>query len=285
MAVLLAAAMLLSGCGIFPKEEELQTDPIVQAYQQDEFRMADVERGRLEHYENIDVTVQSIDQTNMSFNVDDMEYKGVYVAAGDHVVEGQALAEIDPAQKAHRLTSEQPTMLKAPYDGIVLYAKEVAQGERCVAGDLVVVVAKSTNYILSAYTVYWKSFEVGKSYNVTVGGEELPATVVTAEEIGLPAQPHPTEDNVPDRVYFKLETANSLLLAATKGNLRILIEAKDDVLYVPSSALTTVNDQEIVYMQDENGIRSVQYVKTGMDAGSYVEITDGLKEGDKVILE
>ena len=49
--------------------------------------------------------------------------------------------------------------------------------------------------------------------------------------------------------------------------------------------MTTVNDRKIVYVEDENGIRGVRDVETGLVTDKYIEIVSGLKEGDSVIVE
>lgn len=38
-----------------------------------------------------------------------------------------------------------------------------------------------------------------------------------------------------------------------------------------------------VYCEDENGLKSVRYIKTGLVGSEYVEIVEGLAEGEMVI--
>ena len=56
-------------------------------------------------------------------------------------------------------------------------------------------------------------------------------------------------------------------------------------MYVPKTAITGVHGKEIVYVENEDGIKSIQYIETGLHADNKVEIISGLKLGDKVILE
>ncbi|MCH5272644.1 MAG: biotin/lipoyl-binding protein [Lachnospiraceae bacterium] len=70
--------------------------------------------------------------------------------------------------------------------------------------------------------------------------------------------------------------------------LRVLysltLEEKNDVLYLPKSAVHYVGDDAYVYYIGEDGIRQMKYITVGMSADSEVEILDGLAEGEEVIL-
>ena len=90
---LLFAGILLTGCAIFPKEEELQRTPIIQAYEQDEFKMAEVKKGTLQLYNTIDAVCMNLGESRYSFGVSNLSYKGVYVSLGEKVAAGTTLAE------------------------------------------------------------------------------------------------------------------------------------------------------------------------------------------------
>ena len=64
----------------------------------------------------------------------------------------------------------------------------------------------------------------------------------------------------------------------------IIIEEKEQVLILPSSALQEKGDKTFVYtQQDSDGNLSGETeIKTGLSDGSNVEITEGLSEGDIV---
>jgi len=64
----------------------------------------------------------------------------------------------------------------------------------------------------------------------------------------------------------------------------LVLEEKEDVLYLPKTAVHYVDGKAYVYYIDEDGIRQMRYVTVGMEADSKVEILDGLVEGEEVIL-
>ena len=62
-------------------------------------------------------------------------------------------------------------------------------------------------------------------------------------------------------------------------------ERYEDIMYVEKSAVKTMDGQHFVYVQDENGYRSIHKVTVGHTLNGYTEITSGLNEGDAVILK
>ena len=64
---------------------------------------------------------------------------------------------------------------------------------------------------------------------------------------------------------------------------RIVIDEARDVLRVPTSALFRVGEDPAVF-RVENGVAHQHKVKVGRQNGLEAEITDGLTEGDEVVL-
>lgn len=63
----------------------------------------------------------------------------------------------------------------------------------------------------------------------------------------------------------------------------IIINKKENVLAIPAESLITVNNRSMIRVL-ENGQVIQKPVKTGLNNGTWVEITDGLKEGDQIIV-
>lgn len=64
----------------------------------------------------------------------------------------------------------------------------------------------------------------------------------------------------------------------------IIYERRTDVLTVPSAAVTTVDDQTVVTQEGADGTTVTTAVTVGATSGDVVEITDGLTEGDEVLV-
>ena len=69
----------------------------------------------------------------------------------------------------------------------------------------------------------------------------------------------------------------------TRGYVTLVLDERHDALYLPNSCIYTADDQTYVFVEDADGMQSIQYVTVGMKGDSYTEITDGLGEGDIVI--
>lgn len=282
--VMLSAMLFLSACGIFPKEEELEKTPIVEAYQKEDFKMASVERGDLQLYEKIDCVCMTLSEEQLYFKYGDMNYKGIYVKTGDTVIKGQVLAELYSSGKESQIKSTDDLVLKAPIDGVITYAKEIEEQEKSLAGGVVIIMNNGKAAVLNAYTVNWNRFEPGQEYVMRIKGEDRVVTVINPEDVGLAPAETPKEGEK-GAVYFQMKDPSVFITGGEIGRITFLVEEKKDVLYVPNSAITTINDKEIVYVEDADGIRDVKYIETGLVTESKTEIISGLSEGDKVILE
>lgn len=64
----------------------------------------------------------------------------------------------------------------------------------------------------------------------------------------------------------------------------IIYERRTDVLTVPSAAVTTVDGETVVTQEGADGATVTTAVTVGATSGNLVEITDGLAEGDEVLV-
>lgn len=272
--------VMISGC-ILPKEEELVTTPIVEAYEHDDFKTTTVKKGDLVDEQQIDCMVLGINEKSLAFDIEDKSYRGVYVKAGDMVEADTVVAEL----VSDGLTNLMALKLRAPFSGMVTYALEVQDGEKSIINKRIVTINNGSAYYLIAQTQYWEQFHAGEVYNVKIGGGIYPATVIEPEEINTERLAHTGEENEVYPVYFRIDDMSAYLYADLRGTFNITLGEKKDALYVPASAVTTINDQVIVYYEDEDGVRNMKPVETGLEANGKIEIVNGLKEGDTIILE
>jgi len=275
----------LTGCAIFPKEEELVRTPIIEAYEHEEFKMAEVKKGDLQKYETIEAVCMNVGESRYSFGISNLAYKGVYVQVGQHVMAGTKLADLLVSYTDTDVANDSQVNLTAKEDGIVTYVNEVEDGEKSVAGQLVVITNSKDAFYLNAYTKYYDKFKIGDSVQMHINGGDYMATVISPAEIGISDDTGNVNSDGEAQLYFKIDEDGLFLRSEDVGRITVLVEEKKNVLYIPKQAVTTVDDKEIVYVENSEGIRSVKYVKTGLEADNKIEILDGLEEGDKVILE
>src|SRR6056297_3910889 len=72
------------------------------------------------------------------------------------------------------------------------------------------------------------------------------------------------------------------MMSGMNVDLEILIEEKENVLIIPLEAIVKVGDKYLVQIKDEEGNLSPQSIEIGIVNDNLVEITSGLKEGDKI---
>lgn len=282
--LLVCSSVLLSGCGIFPKEEELKKTPIIQAYEKEPFRMVKVKRGELKQYETIAAVCMNLGETQYSFKVNDVLYKGIYVTQGEQIQAGTLLAELSGDGDSAVAAASQ-LQLYAQTDGVVTFVKGIDDNEKSVAGQIVATINSTKGYYLNAYTKNWAKFTKGQQVLMKIAGKEYTATVMEAQDLGLSSTVRPQNPDEPSEVYFYVEDESAYMQSGDKGEFNLLVEERKDALYIPKGVVTTVDDKKIVYVENKDGIRSVQYIETGIETNKSVEVVSGLKEGDTIIVD
>ena len=89
-----AAALLLSGCGLMPKEEPLQQAPVIHTQVEESFEFAYVERGDVIKSTRINCTYMPARSETYKFGAGGETLDEIFVQVGDAVKEGQLLYEV-----------------------------------------------------------------------------------------------------------------------------------------------------------------------------------------------
>lgn len=120
----------------------------------------------------------------------------------------------------------------------------------------------------------------GQQAVVTV--DALPGTVLEGKVIGI-AQEGTSSDGV-TKFPVTLEVGNA---EGIKGSMTatatILLEKRENVLRIPAEALINNNGRYFVRVK-ENEQPLMKPVKIGLNSGRWVEITEGLQEGEQIIV-
>lgn len=169
--------------------------------------------------------------------------------------------------------------LRAGIDGTVTYVRRMDPSELSDRTQVVMVISDSSSSMFVVDTEDAQNFPVGMQVEVTIGLENAvyPCTVVSAQEAGAEASEN--------KVYLKTDLTTAELSDGDRGYLMLELGRKEDVLYVNQKAVKSMDGQEFVYVQDENGLRTMVEVTTGYAADGNVEIISGLSQGDAVILK
>ena len=98
----------------------------------------------------------------------------------------------------------------------------------------------------------------------------------------------PKETIINDIVYYpvKISFDNNLgLKPGMSADLTIISQEKNDVLVASAESIYKENNKEFVWLKTK-GEKEKRYIKTGLwGSNDLVEILEGLKEGDELIIE
>ena len=78
-------------------------------------------------------------------------------------------------------------------------------------------------------------------------------------------------DNPDDNIYLGIEARHKITTAQ-----------RSEVLLAPVEAVNIDNDGSFCYVID-NGILTKKYVTTGVSSEEYIEVMDGLNEGEEIV--
>ena len=87
------------------------------------------------------------------------------------------------------------------------------------------------------------------------------------------------------RYYVTFPNAGNILRPGQFGKVRFVADMKKGAMVLPQEAVTELQGSYQVAIVDENNKVSIRPVKMGERMGALWEVTDGLKPGDKVVVQ
>src|SRR5215813_14245698 len=87
------------------------------------------------------------------------------------------------------------------------------------------------------------------------------------------------------RYYVTFPNPGNVLRPGQFGNVRFVADMKKDAMVIPQEAVNELQGSYQVAVVDENNKVSIRPVKMGERIGAMWEVTEGLKPGDKVVVE
>lgn len=85
-------------------------------------------------------------------------------------------------------------------------------------------------------------------------------------------------------VEMDISNAGHILRPGMYAKVNMYLEAHENILTIPAEALISEGNKNYAYIVDDNNTARKVPVKTGIDDGIIIEITEGLQEKDKVIV-
>jgi HlyD family secretion protein len=238
-------------------------------------RTAAVQKGKLDVKISGSGTVQPVTSEDIKSTVDTNEIDEVLVSTGEEVKKGAILMTY--------VDGSDPII--APADGVIT-TLAIQNGERVNNGQ---VVAHLTNYKDLQTVVQIDELDIPKikmDQTATLKVNAYPdqnftGKVTEVAEEGTSANGVSTFD-----VTIHIDKPDKLKVGMS-AEASILTASKENALFVPLDAVYTRNNQKyVITLSDGTGTTGTEQkiVKTGLANEDYVEITEGITEGETIQL-
>jgi Cu(I)/Ag(I) efflux system membrane fusion protein len=169
----------------------------------------------------------------------------------------------------------------SPRDGIVL-ERNVSDGMRVMPGDVMFRIADHSHVWAMVDVAERDLAAVAAGQSVTVRARSYPDRTFSGK-VAL-VYPHLNPATRTVRVRIELPNADHLLLPDMYAEAEIDTGSGLNVLAAPDSAVIDSGDRQVVIVDKGEGRFEPRKVQLGRRGGGYVEIKDGVSEGDAVVI-
>ncbi len=172
------------------------------------------------------------------------------------------------------------SQLRALMDGIVTYVSSAAEGNNIDAYSNIATVSDPKEMHLSYKGNDADKFKLGMTLEIEIG-----KTMVTGEVVLTPTSvPFEQYEFYKDTVRFRLDSIPEGVEKGDSGRIKLVLDSSENAVLVPRAAVRLYSGNYLAYVL-EDGLRIERYVKKGIESGTMVEILEGIKQGEKVIVE
>ena len=182
----------------------------------------------------------------------------------------------------------------APQDGMLIYGRTFGRGgsRKLTIGSNVsmqnpVIATLPDLSVLVSETyveeIFIAKIKVGDSTRVYIDALKNQEKIGAISNISNVGQEMTGFDSKVFKVNIRISTDNNRIKPAMTTNNEIIIAREQNVLVIPRSTLFTEGGKQFVYLR-EIGRISIRDVECGSQSDKFVVIKNGLKEGDKILL-
>jgi RND family efflux transporter MFP subunit len=188
------------------------------------------------------------------------------------------LEQLEYALKNLELQKEN-LIITSPIDGIVAKADAV-EGQLAGSTPLVSIVnIDKLKLQVQVGEANISKLKIGEEMEV-----EVPA--VNRKYTGVIFAVAPQIDSMTKAYPVSLELINEerLIKGGMYGEMKLVVEKKEDVITVPQSAILDNAQEKVVYIIEDD-VAIMREVKLGLTLGNKAEIIEGLNIGDMIVVE
>jgi RND family efflux transporter MFP subunit len=206
------------------------------------------------------------------------------IRPSDVAMQREAVRQAELAVQAAQIDFDTNTLL-APFDGVVGAITGNA-GETAPAGTTGFINLVDPHEVRVDVTVDETDVArvaVGKTARITF--DAIANRTFNGKVISIAPSGTVTQGVVSYPVSLSIDTRNQILPAGLTASATVVIDEKNDVLVAPLRAVRRQGRDQVVDVPGPDGARPVpRVVKTGVQNDQFVEITDGLQEGEQIVI-
>ena len=211
----------------------------------------------------------------------------------------EAEAELEHAENAMRAADAKLGMdsVRAPIAGVVLASaqkdgKRLEGGQLATQGQLLVTLGDFSRLALTSYVDEVDVDRVRVGQPVRVSGDAFPGIKVKGVVTHISSQARQDAKGGSIASFRVVVTLDELkasqrarLRVGMTARLRIEVYRRDDALLVPLSAIEVAeSDAWVTVIDGESGATQRRKILTGVTTRRSVEVTDGLRAGERIVL-
>jgi len=238
--------------------------------------LAELEAGTLPY----DISMAEIDLEKSRLSLDTLVARVGFVNAP--TAADLRKAELDVQQvemKLNRLREQlADTRIHAPFAGQVVTVSAAA-GDQVDAYKELLTFAATGSTVARATVDDGSAVQLQAGQKVEIFPQDGDPTPIKGKVLSVPAVGSAARDKV---AVVAPDAPSERLKVGRNGKVEVITQARQNALLVPASAVRTFGGRKFVTVVNDSGRQEVA-IKVGLENDQYVEVLEGIKEGDRVV--
>ena len=247
----------------------------------------------------LDAMLTGADTDEIAIKKLELEVNQIKLEEAQQAIE-DARKDLEDAQEELDEARSKSPVITATFDGFITKVN-VEGGDEVMTGTVAVQLADPTKFEADVMVSEMDIFQVKVGGGAWVQVDAMPVINLPAKvthisptatiQAGVVNYKVKVEIESPESVIQKRQEARQEAMLPEDFQLRegltvtvnIIVEERNNVLLVPNSAITRQGMETLVQVL-EDGVIKVRSIKIGISNWQYTEVTDGLSEGEKVVI-
>ncbi len=182
--------------------------------------------------------------------------------------------------------------ITAPFDGFITMVN-VEGGDEVLKGTVAVQLADPNKFEADVLVSEMDILQVKLGGSAWVQVDAVQGLSLSAEVTHISPTATIQAGVVNYKVKVKIQSLQAMPTMTPEGfqlregltvTVSIVVDERTDVLLIPNSAIIRQGQQTYVQVMSPDGITEERLIQTGISDWQYTEVTDGLSEGEKIVI-